>query len=170
LGSAAPRPLRVVSTYTKDPTAPTPRCSVTCTEAGCANDSNGIEPFDKCPKHYARYQAYVARRDWVADLIRGRMDVKSVAYDALHLLDQHGIELFDSGDVDPRAFLEVMDVFDPDGEFGRRDQIAGAVMDVLLAGSSHAGDSRVAPPAAAHALQNTGRRLVRNPKVSAKEL
>lgn len=48
---------------------PSRRRPVTCTELGCADESNGIKPFDKCPTHYRLYTEFVARRDWLEAVI-----------------------------------------------------------------------------------------------------
>lgn len=112
---------------------------VTCTALGCAEESNGIGPYQKCPAHFARYQTRLARHDHISDVVARSLEVEQVSRAVVELLTHSPIAL---------------KVAAAEDWHWNRDELPGIVMDVLCAGMAHAGDTRVSSRAASAAYRH----------------
>lgn len=89
----------------------------TCTHRGCSEPSNGIKPFDKCPRHFRAYQEFTGKRQQFVDVLQAA--VRADAFD---------LSLFDGDELGDHA---------PDVEELIRDQelddeFVGALMDQII--------------------------------------
>lgn len=60
--------------------------TATCARGGCAERTNNIAPFGLCAKHFRAYQAGLAQRAWLADVIRAALDIDEIAKQVLQIL------------------------------------------------------------------------------------